>query len=114
MPVDDPTTHLELTMIHEALILENSGRNLALAEYAAALKAVVLLGLIGQVARSLIPGQTALTSYGLSLAMLLLAALVIVLAESTLVKLRWRRVPNLLSFAIGSAVLACLLVAVGG
>jgi formate hydrogenlyase subunit 4 len=34
MPIDDPTTHLELTMVHEAMILENSGKNLALIEYA--------------------------------------------------------------------------------
>src|SRR5258708_13394655 len=38
LPVDNPTTHLELTMIHEALILEYSGRHLALMEWAASLK----------------------------------------------------------------------------
>ncbi len=38
MPVDNPATHLELTMIHEALILEYSGRHLALLEWAASLK----------------------------------------------------------------------------
>ena len=48
MPVDDPTTHLELTMVHEAMILENSGKNLALTEYASCLKMAVMLGLCGQ------------------------------------------------------------------
>ena len=45
MPVDDPTTHLELTMVHEAMHLENSGKNLALVEFAHLLKMVVLFGL---------------------------------------------------------------------
>ena len=49
MPIDDPTTHLELTMIHEALILENSGRNLAVTELAVGLKLAGLFGLLAQV-----------------------------------------------------------------
>ena len=48
MPVDDPNTHLELTMVHEAMILENSGPNLALTEYTHYLKMCILLGLSGQ------------------------------------------------------------------
>ena len=48
MPVDDPTTHLELTMVHEAMILENSGRNLALVEIGVALRTCVFLGLAVQ------------------------------------------------------------------
>ena len=44
MPADDPTTHLELTMTHEAMVLENSGPNLALTEYGNALKLVILMG----------------------------------------------------------------------
>lgn len=45
MPVDDPTTHLELTMIHEAMILEYSGPSLAAIEYAVALRTCIFLGL---------------------------------------------------------------------
>ena len=48
MPVDDPTTHLELTMVHEAMILENSGRNLALVELAVALRTCIFFGLAAQ------------------------------------------------------------------
>ncbi|MBK9280791.1 MAG: NADH-quinone oxidoreductase subunit H, partial [Candidatus Obscuribacter sp.] len=48
MPADDPTTHLELTMVHEAMILENSATNLALAELTHFVKIVVLLGISSQ------------------------------------------------------------------
>src|SRR5207302_1998027 len=56
MPVDDPTTHLELTMVHEALILENSGRSLALTELAVALRTCVFLGLPAQTLLRIWPG----------------------------------------------------------
>jgi formate hydrogenlyase subunit 4 len=46
IPVDDPDTHLELTMIHEVMILDHSGRPLALAQYGASLKLLVLGALI--------------------------------------------------------------------
>jgi formate hydrogenlyase subunit 4 len=114
MPVDDPTTHLELTMVHEALILENSGRNLALVELAAAVKTAVLLGLIAQVALMMLPRQPAPVSCLLSVVLMAAAAGVIAVCETALVKLRWRRVPNLLSFAVGAGVLACLFVALRG
>src|SRR4026208_2505963 len=47
IPVDNPATHLELTMVHEAMILEYSGRHLAVLEFAAALKLLLYLSLIG-------------------------------------------------------------------
>ncbi len=47
IPIDNPTTHLELTMVHEAMVLEYSGRHLALIELGAALKLVMYLSLIG-------------------------------------------------------------------
>ncbi|HEY3998691.1 MAG TPA: NADH-quinone oxidoreductase subunit H [Candidatus Xenobia bacterium] len=112
MPFDDPTTHLELTMIHEAMVLENSGPNLALMEYAAMLKMTVLLGLVGQLPLMLLPATSPVLRYGLSLAALGSGALVVVAAESTLVKLRWRRIPNLLSYALLAATLACFLAVV--
>lgn len=114
MPVDDPTTHLELTMIHEALILENSGRNLALVEMSVALKTTVLFGLIAQVVRIAWPPLPPAWAYLTSLGMILSAGAVLALAESTLVKLRWRRIPNLLSFALTAGALACLIVAMKG
>lgn len=114
MPIDDPTTHLELTMVHEALILENSGRNLLLVEYAAALKMTILFGLMSQVARMALPAMAPAAAYGISLAGLFCAGGVVALVESVCVKLRWRRVPNLLSFGLAGAALACLVVAMRG
>src|SRR5262249_45271927 len=46
IPVDNPSTHLELTMVHEAMILEYSGRDLALVEWASAMRLTILLGLL--------------------------------------------------------------------
>ena len=46
MPIDNPATHLELTMVHEAMVLEYSGRHLALIELAASLKLIVYMSLI--------------------------------------------------------------------
>ena len=47
IPVDNPATHLELTMVHEAMVLEYSGRHLAMIEFAAALKLLLYISLIG-------------------------------------------------------------------
>lgn len=114
MPFDDPTTHLELTMIHEALLLENSGRNLAIAEYAAALKLTVLLGLVAQTLLMLSPVREAWAAYVASLGLLIVGGWGIAILESSLVKLRWRRIPNFLSYALMASTLACLLVALKG
>ena len=46
VPVDNPETHLELTMIHEAMILEQSGKNLAMMELSSAMKQLLLMGLL--------------------------------------------------------------------
>ena len=114
MPVDDPATHLELTMIHEALILENSGRNLALIEFAVALKTAMLIGLVAQIIQMVLPHSSAAVSYIITLLLLVGAAISLAVSETVLVKLSWKRVPNLQSFGIGAAVLACLLVALRG
>jgi formate hydrogenlyase subunit 4 len=114
MPFDDPTTHLELTMIHEALILENSGRNLALAEVAYSLKACVLFGLLAQILLVALPPMPAGLAYLVSLAFIAASGLAVAISESIMVKLRWRKIPNLLSYAMAAGILACLVVAVKG
>jgi formate hydrogenlyase subunit 4 len=114
MPFDDPNTHLELTMIHEAQILENSGRNLALVEFAVALRTVVLIGLTARVVELMLPPLNAVCSYALTLMLIGLGAATIVVSETALVRLRWRRLPNLLSFAVTSGMVACLLAALRG
>lgn len=114
MPIDDPTTHLELTMVHEAMVLENSGRNLALIELGVALRTCVFLGLAAQTALQTWPGHTALPlaeRYAVGVSALFLLGAVVAIAEGVLVKLKWRKVPNLLAFATVLSLLAAMLAA---
>jgi len=113
LPVDNPATHLELTMIHEAMVLEYSGRYLALIEWAAGMKLFVFLALLGNLfvpwgmpAAEVTPGIL-LDAIALAVKLALLGGLV-ALVESAVAKLRLFRVPELLS---GSFVLAVLSVA---
>jgi formate hydrogenlyase subunit 4 len=110
VPVDNPATHLELTMIHEAMILEYSGRYLALVEWAAGLKLLVFLTLIANVfapwgiATSMEP-----TALGIGLATYLVKvsglAVLIGILESMFAKLRLFRVTDLLGAAFILALL---------
>lgn len=114
MPVDDPTTHLELTMVHEAMVLENSGRGLAFIEYASALRCCIFLGLASQTLVRAIPGYHTiplLTQYGIGLLALVLMGAAVAVAEGVLVKLKWRSVPNFLVFATVMSMLAALIAA---
>ena len=112
IPVDNPATHLELTMIHEAMILEYSGPYLGLLEYGASLKQLVLMTLV---VNTFFPFglSSDWTLQGLSLGLLfylnkmVLLACLIVLIETTNAKLRLFRVPELLmvSFIFGALAL---------
>jgi len=116
MPVDDPTTHLELTMVHEAMILENSGRNLALTEYAVALRGCIFFGLAAQTLLCAWPafgGLPLLARYGISVAALFLLGSAVAVAEGVLVKLRWRQVPAFLAAAIVISLFAAVIAAAG-
>lgn len=117
MPVDDPTTHLELTMVHEALILENSGRSLALTELAVALRTCIFLGLAVQVLLHAWPRYPELAvpvRYALGVIGLLGAGAMVAVAEGVLVKLNWRRVPNFIAFGMLLSLLAALVAAAQG
>jgi formate hydrogenlyase subunit 4 len=111
LPVDNPATHLELTMIHEAMVLEYSGRYLALIEWAAALKLLVFFSLLANlfvpwgVTASLGVGGLLLACviYGAKLAVL---AAVVAVFETRVAKLRLFRVPELLSVSFVLALLA--------
>lgn len=113
VPVDNPTTHLELTMVHEAMILEYSGRHLALIEWAAHLKLMIYGVLIVNV---FIPWGIAETLDSKSLAwaglaiLLKLALLGIILAvsETVLAKMRLFRVPAFLTLAFTMALIGML------
>ena len=111
IPVDNPATHLELTMIHEAMILEYSGPYLALIEWAASMKQLVLMTLLINVFFPFglsvdgTPASLAM-ALGLYLAKLLVLAVAVVLVETTNAKLRLFRVPDLLSTGFVLALLA--------
>ena len=113
IPVDNPATHLELTMIHEAMILEYSGRYLALIEWSVSVKQLVLMALLVNVFFP-IGMATDLTAASLGLSLLWLVgkllalSAAVVLVETTNAKLRLFRVPDLLSAAFILATLALL------
>ena len=104
IPVDNPETHLELTMIHEGMILEQSGRNLALMELSAAVKLTLLMALLINL---ILPFGlvTALTVTGLIFAVILFImkgtflAVLIGLFESSMAKMRFFQLPSLFAMA---------------
>jgi formate hydrogenlyase subunit 4 len=111
LPVDNPATHLELTMIHEAMILEYSGRHLALVEWAAAMKLFLFLTLLSNlffpwgIALSGTPAALGVASLALAVKLLGLAA-TIALVETAVAKLRLFRVPELLAGSFTIALMA--------
>ncbi|HCC54481.1 MAG TPA: hydrogenase [Desulfobulbaceae bacterium] len=95
IPFDDPNTHLELTMIHEVMVLDHSGPDFGMILYGAAMKLFVLGALV---VRLVFPGSTGnlLLDTLLFAGGMLLLAVVIGLVESTMARLRLLRVPQLL------------------
>ena len=113
IPVDNPATHLELTMIHEAMILEYSGPYLALIEWSAAMKQLALMTLLVNVffPFGLSTGWWqlgTLVSVVLFVAKLMLLAAAVVLVETSNAKLRIFRVPELLAVAFVLSALALI------
>jgi formate hydrogenlyase subunit 4 len=112
-PVDNPATHLELTMIHEAMILEYSGRHLALMELAAQLKFTIYAVLIANlffpwgISQSLAPGALALAAVAL-LAKLAVLGTLLAISETAMAKMRLFRVPTFLAVAFTLALLGML------
>jgi len=115
IPIDNPATHLELTMVHEAMVLEYSGRHLAIIEAAAALKLVLYFSLI---ACLFLPYGTAtadqsdqalaigIASY---LGKILVLAVLLPIGETSVAKMRVFRVPEFLGAALMLGLLATLL-----
>jgi len=102
IPFDDPNTHLELTMIHEVMVLDHSGPALGMVLYGAALKMMVLGALLVRLA---LPWQTGwwVSDAALFLAGLFCVAILIGVVESTMARLRLVRVPQVL---IGTSLLS--------
>jgi len=108
LPFDNPSTHLELTMIHEGMLLEYSGRGLALMEYSAELRLTIFLVMLGTL---FLPWGIATTTGVWDIAIglltivlkLVLFAFLLAIVESSLNKTRLFKIPNLLtaSFVLG-------------
>lgn len=109
IPVDDPNTHLELTMIHEVMVLDHSGPDLGIIQYAAALKLWVLGVLIVGILAPLHSGMIWLDCL-VSLGGLILLAVGVGVVESSMARLRLINVPRLLLGAIVFNVLALILI----
>jgi formate hydrogenlyase subunit 4 len=111
LPIDNPATHLELTMIHEAMILEYSGRYLALIEWASWLKLLIFFTLLSNlfvpwgIATALSPVVIGFALVTLLLKLALLA-LAVAFFETRIAKLRLFRVPELLGLSFMLALLA--------
>jgi formate hydrogenlyase subunit 4 len=108
IPVDDPTTHLELTMIHEVMVLDHGGVDFGFIEYAAALKLWILGSIIVGIAIPVRTGIPWLDAGAMCLGLLGLAVLVGVI-ESTLARLRLLQIPQLLIGACALSVIGFLL-----
>jgi formate hydrogenlyase subunit 4 len=120
IPVDNPATHLELTMVHEAMVLEYSGRHLALIDLAAELKLLLYVSLI---ACLFVPWSIAAPDAGLKalligvvayVAKLAAGAFLLAVFETSIAKMRVFRVPEFMGVALMLALLATLLLFVSG
>jgi len=119
IPVDNPATHLELTMIHEAMVLEHSGPSLAFLEWANSVKLGLVMSLLiglffpwGMAAEpSLLAIALAVPAY---LAKMLALALILALVESSIAKMRMYAVPDFLGVASATGVLAVVFTVFGG
>ncbi|WP_457797458.1 respiratory chain complex I subunit 1 family protein [Methylocystis sp. S23] len=116
IPVDNPATHLELTMVHEAMILEYSGRHLALIELAAALKLLLYVSLVGCIffPWGIAPhgaGLEAMATGGATYALkLAVAGFLLAFFETSTAKMRVFRVPDFLGVGLMLGLLGTLLV----
>ena len=115
IPVDNPATHLELTMVHEAMVLEYSARHLALIELAASLKLLLYVSLIACVFApwGLAPAGAGAKAYAVGFAAYLgklaVGGILLAVFETSIAKMRVFRVPQFLGAAVMLGLLATLL-----
>ena len=108
IPVDDPATHLELTMIHEVMVLDHGGPDLALITYGAALKLWIFSALLVGIMLSIFQIEPWLGT-ALQLAGMVIVAIIVGLVESSMARLKLMRVPQLLVVA-GALSLVALVI----
>jgi formate hydrogenlyase subunit 4 len=120
IPIDNPATHLELTMVHEAMVLEYSGRHLALIDLSAELKLLLYISLLGCL---FVPwgiagpdADAAAVAIGVAsyLAKLAAGGVLLAIFETAIAKMRVFRVPQYLGAALMLGLLATLLLFVSG
>jgi formate hydrogenlyase subunit 4 len=115
IPIDNPATHLELTMVHEAMVLEYSGRHLALIELSSALKLLLYISLIGclftpwGIAGPEAPAQALAIGVVVYIVKLAVAGVLLAVFETAIAKMRVFRVPAFLGAALMLGLLATLL-----
>jgi formate hydrogenlyase subunit 4 len=116
IPVDNPATHLELTMVHEAMVLEYSGRHLAMIELASALKLLLYLSLIaavfapwGMARGGEASAATIAVGMGAYLGKLVVGGTLLAVFETSIAKMRVFRVPELLGAALMLGLLGTVL-----
>ena len=120
IPIDNPATHLELTMVHEAMVLEYSGRHLALIDLAASLKLLLYISLIGCVfvPWGLAPAESDWRGYAIGvlayIGKLLVGGIALAVFETFIAKMRVFRVPAFLGAALMLGFLGALLRFVSG
>lgn len=113
IPFDNPTTHLELTMVHEAMLLEYSGRGLAFMEYSSMLRLTIFMAMIGSlffpwgIASELTVGAMAV-SVVVAAVKMVLVAFILSAVESALCKSRLFKTPNLLTVSFTLSLLAMI------
>jgi len=103
IPIDDPATHLELTMVHEVMVLDHSGPDLAVIEYASAMKLFITSALLAAVAAPGLAGHP----LGLAVGALVVAGTV-GLVESVTARLR---LPRVKQFLVGASALGAVALA---
>jgi formate hydrogenlyase subunit 4 len=108
VPVDDPTTHLELTMIHEVMVLDHSGPDLAAVQYAAAMKLTICGALIAAMLNPIAPADRPGLAMAANLGLTVLTAVAVGCVESLVARLKLRVVPQYLLVGAASAFVALL------
>jgi formate hydrogenlyase subunit 4 len=109
IPFDDPATHLELTMVHEVMVLDHGGPDFGFIQYAASIKQWIFGALIVDI---LMPYNGGRWYVGIieGVAAMLMLAIIIGIIESTMARLRLLRVPQLLVAAGALSTIALLLI----
>jgi len=114
VPVDDPLTHLELTMIHEVMVLDHSGPELAAMQFAAAMKMTLYAGLIAALLNPFSPLVSPVAAVIASLGLMLAVAGVVGCIESLTARLPMRWVTHYLLIASAAALGCMVVVGMGG